>query len=335
MVVVTANLVLLVRVGAIAAVVSPGVLVSLAPILGLGLLLGAFPPLRIWSRAAASTPSHGQEIKNPLEMGSTLSFGAIYAIVLVVTARLRVRAGAHGIYAAAPVLGLTDTDPILLSTLRLFDSGQLQAPQVATAVAFANMANLCFKVASSWVIAGRELATRVALGFLPVLGGLLFGHPARALEAGADPVEQRLHRHGAALARNLAAVLEDNQGWDTANAVARCDVGRFLCIEFRQTNVRLEQLRGLFEHRRHRPARSTPRRPEVHDYRNVAAADVVVEILHAECHRLADKERFVAVPTAWLVTQPWTPHSIHATAIGADNIQGFAHQARPRAVNTT
>jgi uncharacterized membrane protein (DUF4010 family) len=87
-------------------------------------------------------------------------------------------AGSQGLYAVAVATGLTDADAITLSTLRLFNLGQLSEQQTVTAIALGFLSNLAFKFGLVVFIGGRALARQVAIGFgaiaCGVLSGLLF-----------------------------------------------------------------------------------------------------------------------------------------------------------------
>lgn len=175
LVILIANLVLLVRMLLITAIIAPRAVSVLAPSLGLGLISGAIMPLRLWRGSAADPTAHDLPAKNPLEFTAALSFGGIYAAALVLTAWLNDLFGATGIYAVAPVLGLTDMDAISLSALKLFGNGQLTAHQLAIALSLALCANMSFKLGIARVVGGIELAKGVAIGFLTVFGGLGVG----------------------------------------------------------------------------------------------------------------------------------------------------------------
>ena len=77
------------------------------------------------------------EIKNPTELRVAIVFAVLYGVVLLVAAWLHDKAGAAGVYGVALVSGLTDVDPITLSSLRLFGIGNLAATQVTTAIGLA------------------------------------------------------------------------------------------------------------------------------------------------------------------------------------------------------
>ena len=174
-VVLTANLVLLVRIVIISVIVAPSVLRSIAIPLALALVAGASVAFRQWKPGAAHQPSESEAIKNPLEMNAALSFGAIYGIALLTTAWLNDRIGTVGVYVLAPVLGLTDMDAITLSTLKLFSDGGISAAQAAIALGLALGANVLFKAGIAYAAGGSAFGRRVIVGFLPVLAGLSLG----------------------------------------------------------------------------------------------------------------------------------------------------------------
>jgi uncharacterized membrane protein (DUF4010 family) len=84
-------------------------------------------------------------------------------------------AGSQGLYAVALASGLTDVDAITLSSLRLYNLGQLSEQQTVTAIALAFLANLAFKFSIVVFIGGRALARQVAAGFGAIAFGVLAG----------------------------------------------------------------------------------------------------------------------------------------------------------------
>ena len=166
-----ANLVVLVRVAVLAGVVAPAVLPVLAPILGAGLLAGAALPLRGWL-AMRSSKAPAPELDNPVNLRHALLFGAVFALVLVVSAAFHDKAGSLGVYAVAAVSGLADMDAIAISTFNLLTGGELQASEAVTAVVIALASNMTFKALLVLTLAGRAMAGRVALSFLAQLAGL-------------------------------------------------------------------------------------------------------------------------------------------------------------------
>jgi uncharacterized membrane protein (DUF4010 family) len=167
-----ANLVVLARIAVLAAIVAPSGLALLAPVLAAGLLAGAAPVLRSWL-ALRNSREPTPELDNPVSLRQALMFGAIFAVVLVVSAALHDQAGSLGVYAVAAVSGLADMDAIALSTFNLLSGGQLSAGQATIAVVIALAANMAFKATLVLVVAGRGMAGRIALSYLAQLAGLV------------------------------------------------------------------------------------------------------------------------------------------------------------------
>jgi uncharacterized membrane protein (DUF4010 family) len=172
-VIVTANLVVLVRIAVIAAATAPSILPRLAPVLGAALGAGMAAALVFWRRRLAGTDELPLPlVSNPAELRASLGFGALFAIVLLAAAWLSDAAGERGLYAVALVSSLTDVDALTLSSLQLFTSGKLAAPQAVIAIALALFANTVFKLGVVVTVGGRPLARRV---ILPALASVAAG----------------------------------------------------------------------------------------------------------------------------------------------------------------
>lgn len=174
-VILTASLVVQLRLAAIAAIVEPALLPTLLPILGGGLAAGALFVAVAWLRLPRREPLPELALRNPTELGTAVGFGLLYAVVLFLAAALSHRAGSTGLYAVAAVSGLTDVDAITLSGLRLFAQQKLLAHEVGTAVLLAVVANLVFKFGVVVTVAGPALARRVVFGFGAVALGSAAG----------------------------------------------------------------------------------------------------------------------------------------------------------------
>lgn len=170
-VILTANLVVLVRLVALTAVVQPALVPHLLPTMAGGALAGLVVAVFMWRHMERQDSLPQLELRNPTEIRAALTFGAIYAAVLFLSAWLADIAGSRGLYLVALASGLTDVDAITLSSLRLFALERVNATQAVTAVGLAVLANLGFKLAVVAVVAGRRLAGRIALGFSAVAGG--------------------------------------------------------------------------------------------------------------------------------------------------------------------
>jgi uncharacterized membrane protein (DUF4010 family) len=171
-VILLANWVVLIRLSVLIAVLAPGLLRSLLPLLGGGALAGLLVIYLAWRRLDSQANAPKLEMKNPTEIRAALSFGLIYAGVLFAAAWLSDLVGSQGVYAVALVSGLTDVDAITLSSLRLFNLGSLHGEQTVNAILLAILANIAFKSGLASIIGGAALARLVLPGMAAVAGGL-------------------------------------------------------------------------------------------------------------------------------------------------------------------
>ncbi|OYW37956.1 MAG: magnesium transporter MgtC [Hydrogenophilales bacterium 12-61-10] len=172
-VIVLANLVLLVRLGVLSAVLAPGVLPHLLPVLIGGVLIGGLGAMygvyRLQPQGELPTLAMG----NPTELRTALGFGLMYGVVLLAAAWLSDWLGTRGLYAVALISGLTDVDAITLSSLRLFNLDKLPVDAVVNVIVIATLANLLFKSALALFVGGKLLARHAAAGMGAVGLGLL------------------------------------------------------------------------------------------------------------------------------------------------------------------
>ncbi|MCL4472097.1 MAG: MgtC/SapB family protein [Candidatus Thermoplasmatota archaeon] len=172
-VIVLANLVVLVRLGVLVAVLAPGVLTQLLPVLIGGLVAGAFGAAYGVYRLQPQGELPALAMGNPTELRPALGFGLLYAVVLLAAAWLSDWLGARGLYAVALVAGLTDVDAITLSSLRLYNLDKLPVTLVVNVVTLAVLANLAFKSALTLTIGGWHMARHAIAGMGTVGLGLV------------------------------------------------------------------------------------------------------------------------------------------------------------------
>lgn len=172
-VIVLANLVVLVRLGVLAAVLAPGVLAQLLPVLVGGLIAGGLGAAYGVRRLKPQGELPALAMGNPTELRPALGFGLMYGVVLLAAAWLSDWLGNSGLYAVALVSGLTDVDAITLSSLRLFNLDKLPVAVVINVVTLATLANLVFKSTLSLVIGGWRMARHAIAGMATVGLGLI------------------------------------------------------------------------------------------------------------------------------------------------------------------
>jgi uncharacterized membrane protein (DUF4010 family) len=174
-VIVIASMVVLLRLLVLSSVVAYGAVPRLMPVLASGFLFGLAVAMYSWRTRIKGTKLSIPETPNPAELRTALTFGLLYVVVLLGAAWMQDFAGSRGLYAVAVVSGLTDVDAITLSSLRLFNLGQLSEHQAITSIALAFIANLAFKFGMVIFIGGKNLAKFVATGFGAIALGVLIG----------------------------------------------------------------------------------------------------------------------------------------------------------------
>ncbi len=170
-VIVTANLVLLVRLAVLAAITAPGILGVLAPVLAAALAAGAAAFAIGGRRNGMPQELTMPVVGNPAELRTALGFALLYAGVLLLVAWLADLVGSRGVYAAALASGLVDVDAISLSSLRLYGLGSLTPAQATIAIVLAVSANAVFKLGIVRAVGGGALLRRC----LPAMAAMAAG----------------------------------------------------------------------------------------------------------------------------------------------------------------
>lgn len=166
-----ANLVVTVRLSLLAAIVAPSTFGALATVLGSAFLLGAVVTALYWNKLTLARNIPIPDVKNPTELKIAFGFGAIYAVVLLLTAWLSDMAGTGGLFAIAFISGLTDVDAMTLSALHLFSLDRIGLVLVVGAVTTALVANMIFKFAVIFFVGGRHFALLCLPGFVAITAG--------------------------------------------------------------------------------------------------------------------------------------------------------------------
>lgn len=174
-VILIANVMVMIRLGFVSGVVAPSLTAAIAIVFACGTLPGVAMALYGWRVLNAAGELPMPEVKNPTELKTAVTFGAVYAVVLLASAWLQDIAGNSGLYIVALVSGLTDADASVLSTLRLFNLGKIPASEAVIAVTLALMANLVFKIGLVISIGGSALARHALPGLLAIGGGMAAG----------------------------------------------------------------------------------------------------------------------------------------------------------------
>ncbi|MCB4361680.1 MgtC/SapB family protein [Quatrionicoccus australiensis] len=176
-VILIANVMVMIRLGLVSGVVAPNLVMPIATVFACGIVPGVVMALYGWKILNAAGDLPMPEVKNPTELRTAISFGLLYAVVLLASAWLQDIAGNSGLYIVALASGLTDADASVLSTLRMFNLEKISSGEAVIAVTLALMANLIFKIGLVISIGGAKLARYALPGLVAIgcgmAGGLL------------------------------------------------------------------------------------------------------------------------------------------------------------------
>lgn len=172
-VILLANLLVMVRLLMVSFVVAPTLVPSLAVVFGSAFVLGFGVTLWGWHQLSRGDALPMPEVHNPTEIKAALTFGALYALVLLLSAWLQDAVGNKGLYLIALASGLTDVDAVVLSTLRLFGMEKVGNHEAVVAITLAVLSNLAFKLGLVVVIGGRALALKAGPGMAAIAIGLI------------------------------------------------------------------------------------------------------------------------------------------------------------------
>jgi uncharacterized membrane protein (DUF4010 family) len=110
------------------------------------------------------------KFKNPFELWPALSFGLVYALILVVANAARMYLGDTGIYASSIASGLADVDAITLSLAKLsLDAGGLELETAARGIVLAAVSNTLVKGAMVLGMGSMALRKVIIPGMLATL----------------------------------------------------------------------------------------------------------------------------------------------------------------------
>lgn len=174
-VILIANVMVMVRLGVIAGIVAPSMIGPIATVFACGIVPGVAMALYGWKILNDAGDLPMPDVKNPTELKTAVSFGLLYAVVLLAAAWLQDIAGNSGLFIVALVSGLTDADASVLSTLRMFNLERVLYADAVIAVAIALLANLAFKIGLVLSIGGKPLARHALPGLVAIGGGLAGG----------------------------------------------------------------------------------------------------------------------------------------------------------------
>jgi len=170
--VVTASIVMFPRALVEVAVVNPDLVGSVALPLGGMTIVGAVAAAVLYWRTTAEETVEPERLRNPFRLRPALLFGAVFAVVLLVSEYATEWFGSSGLYATAFFSGLADVDAMTITVSQLAAQGAVSTTVATTAIVIAAIANTLVKVALVWILGTRHLGTLVStvLGVVIAIG---------------------------------------------------------------------------------------------------------------------------------------------------------------------
>lgn len=112
--------------------------------------------------------------ENPAQLKSAITFGLIYAGVLLAIAAAKENFGVNGLYVVGFISGLTDMDAITLSTAKLVQKGSIEADTAWRTIMIASLANFIFKYGIVAVLGKGSVKIWLAAAFgAAITGGIV------------------------------------------------------------------------------------------------------------------------------------------------------------------
>lgn len=116
------------------------------------------------------------ELSNPLRLRTAVTFGLLFAIVLVVVRAANEYFGSAGVYAASVLTGITDVDSITLSVSELALSNAIEPRVAAVSIVIASLVNTTAKGVMALTLGSVELRKTIVRAFgIVLLTGLVVG----------------------------------------------------------------------------------------------------------------------------------------------------------------
>jgi len=139
-----------------------------APILGICAASLLYSAHLYWGETGGEQ-EEPETVRNPFRLIPAITFGALYAVILVGTTAAQAYFGDAGVYLSSLVAGLADVDAITLSMTRLNESGNLTSEMATRAIIIAAAANTVLKAGIVALTGTRGLRRAILPGLLVIL----------------------------------------------------------------------------------------------------------------------------------------------------------------------
>ncbi len=166
--VLAASTMLLPRIGVVTLLLHARLAAALIPFLLPPLLLGSLLVVLALRRAPGGDRQEDAELDNPLQFWSAIRMALAFQLVLIAVAWVRLHFGSSGVLTSAALLGLTDTDALTLSMIRLAAVPNMLA-LAARAIAVAVLANGVLKLILTLVFGAPTFRRVASVGLIALI----------------------------------------------------------------------------------------------------------------------------------------------------------------------
>ena len=169
---VLASCVMSLRIAVLAGIINAGILPRLLPVVGAMAVVGGLAALWLARGPGDESLASGGHLSNPFSLKAALSFGVLFALILLAVRAAQVYFGDGGTYVASALSGIADVDAVTIAFSRLGPmADDWRTP--AAAVTLAAVVNTFVKMGLGIGVGGgrfrRHIA--VALGLMALVGG--------------------------------------------------------------------------------------------------------------------------------------------------------------------
>jgi uncharacterized membrane protein (DUF4010 family) len=168
---VLASCVMSLRIAVLAGVINAGILPRLLPVVGSMAVVGGLAALWLARGPGDEATASGGNLANPFSLKAALSFGLLYALILLAVRAAQAYFGDGGTYAAAALSGVADVDAVTIAFSRLGPmADDWRTP--ASAVTLAAVVNMVVKIGMGVGVGGGRFRRYIAvsLGLMALVG---------------------------------------------------------------------------------------------------------------------------------------------------------------------
>ena len=169
---VLASCVMSLRIAFLAGIINAGILPRLLPVVGAMAVVGGLTALWLARGPGDEPAAAGGQHVNPFSLKAALSFGLLYALIILGVRAAQVYFGDGGTYAASALSGFVDVDAVTIAFSRLgpmADDWRTPASAVALAAVVNTIVKLGLGVGFGGGVFRRHVA--LALGLMALVGG--------------------------------------------------------------------------------------------------------------------------------------------------------------------